>query len=58
MNNQSGTKPIRKWSWAIALVVVLAVATVGCGLVQPGNPGTAGTLVSEQIACASSLPKG
>src|ERR1700690_387384 len=43
MNNQSGTKQIRKWIPAILLVVVLAVATVACGAVQQGNPGTAGT---------------
>jgi len=43
MNNQSGTKQIRKWILAILLVVVLAVAAVACGAVQQGNPGTAGT---------------
>ncbi len=42
MNNQSGTNQIRKWILAILLVVVLVIATVGCGAMQPGNPGTAG----------------
>ncbi len=43
MNNQSGTKQIRRWILAILLVVVLAVAAVACGAVQLGNSGTAGT---------------
>ena len=43
MNNQSGTKQIRKWILAILLVVVLSVAAVACGAVQQGNSGTAGT---------------
>ena len=43
MNNQSGTKQIRKWILAILLVVALSVAAVACGAVQQGNSGTSGT---------------
>jgi len=43
MNNQSGTKQIRKWILAIPLAVVLAIAAAACGAVQQGNSGTAGS---------------